>query len=322
MPGIRGAGRVHAGEQPRPRLRPGGLVDTLDALAGVGLRTAGAGRTERAASAPAIVELRDGQRIIVVSCAMASSGVPPGWAARGDRPGVDVVEPSDRDAAAIVDRIRAVRRSGDQAGIAVVSVHWGTNWGYDVPTEHRAFAHRLVDGGVDVVHGHSSHHPRPIEIYRDRLILYGCGDFVDDYEGIQGYEEYRDDLRPMYFAALDDGRLTSLRIVVLQARQLRLHRASLADAAWLHGTLDRISRPFGTRVALHDDGTLACPRDGYTSTVNWQRHRAPSSTKTSPDREMPLGTLPVGSPSAARASVNEPSRTPSAVVAIDVAMGT
>ena len=64
------------------------------------------------------------------------------------------------------------------------------------------FAHWLVDGGVDIVHGHSSHHPRPIEVYRDRLILYGCGDFIDDYEGIEGYEQYRDDLVLMYFATL------------------------------------------------------------------------------------------------------------------------
>ena len=46
------------------------------------------------------------------------------------------------------------------------------------------FAHRLIDAGVDVVHGHSSHHPRPIEVYRGKLILYGCGDTIDDYEGI------------------------------------------------------------------------------------------------------------------------------------------
>jgi poly-gamma-glutamate capsule biosynthesis protein CapA/YwtB (metallophosphatase superfamily) len=30
-----------------------------------------------------------------------------------------------------------------------------------------------------------------IEGYRDRLILYGCGDFLNDYEGIKGYEEFR-----------------------------------------------------------------------------------------------------------------------------------
>ena len=74
----------------------------------------------------------------------------------------------------------------------VASVHWGSNWGYDIPREQTVFAHRLIDeAGVDIIHGHSSHHVRAIEVYKDRLILYGCGDFLNDYEGISGYEEFR-----------------------------------------------------------------------------------------------------------------------------------
>jgi poly-gamma-glutamate synthesis protein (capsule biosynthesis protein) len=37
---------------------------------------------------------------------------------------------------------------------------------------------------VDVVHGHSSHHCKGAEVYRGRLVLYGCGDLISDYEGI------------------------------------------------------------------------------------------------------------------------------------------
>ena len=232
-----------------------GLSDTLDALADARLQVAGAGREVTSAEAPAIVPFSDGRRVVVASCAMSSSGVPPSWVATRHRPGIDLVaDLSARNADAIVDRIGSVLRAGD---VAIVSVHWGTNWGYDVPAEHRRFAHRLVDGGVDVVHGHSSHHPRPIEIYRDRLILYGCGDFIDDYEGISGYDRYRDDLRPMYLASLDGGRVTDLRIVVLQARRMRLQHAPHADTAWLQAVLDRVSRPFGTRANLNADGTIS-----------------------------------------------------------------
>jgi poly-gamma-glutamate capsule biosynthesis protein CapA/YwtB (metallophosphatase superfamily) len=67
----------------------------------------------------------------------------------------------------------------------------GNNWGYAVPRAFRRFAHTLVDGGVDIVHGHSSHHPRPVEVFRGRLVLYCCGHFINDYEGIGGYEEFR-----------------------------------------------------------------------------------------------------------------------------------
>ena len=153
-------------------------------------------------------------------------------------------------------RLRAARRPGD---LVVVSVHWGGNWGYDVSRAEVAFAHRLVDGGVDVVHGHSSHHPRPIEVYRGKLVLYGCGDLVDDYEGIGGYEEFRDDLRLLYLVSVDagTGRLATLRMVPVQARRMRLNRATDGDARWLGSTLDRVSRRFGVRVDLTADGVLA-----------------------------------------------------------------
>jgi poly-gamma-glutamate capsule biosynthesis protein CapA/YwtB (metallophosphatase superfamily) len=110
-----------------------------------------------------------------------------------------------------------------------------------------------------VVYGHSSHHPRPIEVYRERLVLYGCGDFLDDYEGISGYERYRDDLVLMYFPSLDaaTGRLLRLEMTPLQIRRLRLNRISEPDARWMRDTLDRISSPFGVRVELTPERTLA-----------------------------------------------------------------
>ena len=113
-----------------------------------------------------------------------------------------------------------------------------------------------MDGGADVVHGHSSHHPRPVETYRDRLILYGCGDFVNDYEGIGGYEEYRGDLRPAYLVTAEaaTGRLTGLRMVLYQARRLRLEPAGPADRDWLCAVLDRVSD--GVRIAVGPDGSL------------------------------------------------------------------
>jgi len=77
----------------------------------------------------------------------------------------------------------------------VAFIHWGSNWAYVISEAQTVFAHELIDGGVDIVHGHSSHHPRPVEAYRDKLVLYGCGDFIDVYEGIAGDQEYWDNLR-------------------------------------------------------------------------------------------------------------------------------
>lgn len=234
-----------------------GLEETLDALASAGLPGAGAGRDATAARRPAITPVRDGVRMLVVSVGMASSGIPSSWAATDERPGVDfLARPSTAAAAVVVERVRQVKRPGD---IAVVSIHWGPNWGYQVSRDEVRFAHALIDGGVDIVHGHSSHHPRPVEVYRGKLVLYGCGDFIDDYEGITGYEQYRDDLRLLYLVSVevDTGRVTGLRMVPLQARRMRLEHASHEDSAWLRAVLDRVSRSSGVRIDSGTDGALA-----------------------------------------------------------------
>jgi poly-gamma-glutamate capsule biosynthesis protein CapA/YwtB (metallophosphatase superfamily) len=234
-----------------------GLADTLAALGNAGLVAAGAGLDEIRAGQPVAVEVAGRGRVLVLSCGAPSSGIPPEWAAGPGRPGLNLLpDLSARTADQLIGQLRRARQPGD---VLVVSIHWGPNWGYDVPADQVGFAHRLLDGGADVIHGHSSHHPRPVEVYRGKLILYGCGDCIDDYEGISGYPEYRDDLRLLYFAAVapGSGRLAGLRMVPMQARAMRLRRAAGQDSQWLAGVLQRISHRFGTRVDLAPDGLLA-----------------------------------------------------------------
>jgi poly-gamma-glutamate capsule biosynthesis protein CapA/YwtB (metallophosphatase superfamily) len=235
---------------------PRGLLDTLQALAPAGLRPAGAGPDEPAAKRPAGVLLPAGGRALVYSCGTTSAGIPPGWAAGRDRPGVWLLPGTVRAAASeLTAEISAGKRRGD---LVIVSIHWAPNWGYELGAAECALAHALIDGGADLVHGHSSHHPRPVEVYQGRLILYGCGDLINDYEGIGGYQEFRSELRLAYFAdvAAGTGELAGLELVPFRARRLRLERASADDAAWLAATLDRVSRPFGTRIETGGDGTL------------------------------------------------------------------
>lgn len=234
-----------------------GLLETLDVLHAEGIQTAGAGRNLAEARRPAILSRANhAGRVLVFAAGDTSSGVFPEWAAAPDRPGVDLLPGLSGEAAAeLVARIRQEKRSGD---VVVVSVHWGSNWGYEVPPEQVEFAHRLIDGGVDVVHGHSSHHPRPIEVYRGRLVLYGCGDFLTDYEGISGHEAFRSDLSLMYFVTVDlqTGSLVDLEMRPLQMRRFRLRFAEAADVRWIGSALDRVSTQFGTRVELGESGAL------------------------------------------------------------------
>jgi poly-gamma-glutamate capsule biosynthesis protein CapA/YwtB (metallophosphatase superfamily) len=234
-----------------------GLLDTLATLDQLRIKCTGAGRNLAAAREPAVFDCGARGRVMIFSFASATSGVPHGWTAKPDAAGINLLEDiSEATAAEIADEIARINRPGD---IIVASIHWGPNWGYDIPDAQRRFAHRLIDrAGVSIVHGHSSHHAKAIEIYRDRLILYGCGDFLNDYEGIAGYEAYRDDLAVMYFAEIErsSGNVAGLDMVPLQIRGFRLNRTSDEDVDWLLRTLDRESRQFGARVARRRRGTL------------------------------------------------------------------
>ena len=234
-----------------------GLAETLETLPRAGIHLAGAGRDQGEAAAPAVLTTARG-RVGVFSLGVASSGIPPDWAAAPGRPGVNLLADfSPTTLRRIAAQVKAVRRTGE---VVVASIHWGGNWGYAVPEAHQAFARGLVDQcGVDVVHGHSSHHPMGIEVYRERPILYGCGDFLNDYEGIAGYEAYRSDLRLMYFLTLDpsSGKLVRLAMRPMQMRRFRLNRTSAEDTRWLQERLDREGRRFGSRVEAEADGALA-----------------------------------------------------------------
>jgi poly-gamma-glutamate synthesis protein (capsule biosynthesis protein) len=237
-----------------------GLLETLEVLQELGVRTAGAGRNAAEAAEPVVLEAATGARVILAAFCTGSSGVPPGWAAGADRPGVHLVAPNMVVAEDLAARLATVRRPGD---LVVVSIHWGPNWGYHVPEAHRRFAHTLIDlAGVAVVHGHSSHHSLAIEAYNGALILYGCGDFLSDYEGIEGHEEFRSDLAVMYFADLDPatGALAALTLTPLKVKNFRLGAPPEADVDWLQRRLDRECRRFGAAVVPADGGlALALP---------------------------------------------------------------
>jgi len=234
-----------------------GLRETLEVLKTAGIRTAGAGLDAGEAAAPAMLDVGGGRRVLVFGFGTGTSGIPRDWAARADRPGVNLLgDLSPTTVRRIAERIERVRSEGT---VVVASIHWGSNWGYPVPAAQRDFAHRLIDeAGVDVVHGHSSHHFKGIEVYGDRPILYGCGDFLNDYEGISGREEYRADLVLLYFPVVDPsiGSLVRLHLLPMRIRRFRLNRAPRDDVEWIRETLNREGQRFGTSVEAGPAGGL------------------------------------------------------------------
>lgn len=235
-----------------------GLLETLETLQGAGIAVAGAGRDATEARAPAVPDVGDGEgRVLVFAFGSTTAGIPRDWAATSGRPGVALLPDLSRGAAR--DVARHVRERSGEDDLVVVSLHWGGNWGYRVPGRQRRFARRLVEnGGIDVVHGHSSHHPKGMEIHRGRPILYGCGDLINDYEGISGHDEFRPDLVHLYRVNPDPARAhgrgpgpgLALEAVPFRIRRMRLERASEEEARWLAETLDRESADFGAGVEV------------------------------------------------------------------------
>jgi poly-gamma-glutamate synthesis protein (capsule biosynthesis protein) len=234
-----------------------GLSETLQSLKKISINTAGAGKDKTEARAPAMISAPGKSRVLVFAFGLASSGIPLNWEAEENRPGVNLLpDLSAQSVRRVRQNIQQLKRAGD---IAVVSIHWGGNWGYPILRKQTRFAHRLIDEcGVDIIHGHSSHHVKAIEVYRDRLILYGCGDFLNDYEGIGGYEEFRADLSLMYFAEVSSasGKLVGLQMTATRIKRFQVNRASSAEALWLRNTLNREGASFGTRVKLENNGRL------------------------------------------------------------------
>lgn len=146
-----------------------------------------------------------------------------------------------------------------QWDIVVISIHWGGNWGYDIQQEQREFAHKLIDNAcVDVIHGHSSHHVKGIEVYKNKLIIYGCGDFLNDYKGIRGLEDFRNELGLMYLVSVcpATGNLAKLQMTPTEIKHFKVNRASRSDSQWLRDILNREGNQFSTQVNLNEDSTL------------------------------------------------------------------
>jgi poly-gamma-glutamate capsule biosynthesis protein CapA/YwtB (metallophosphatase superfamily) len=224
-----------------------GFSDTLSSLRHAGFATAGAGRNRIEAAAPAVLRRPDGTRLLVFAFAAYDSGVPPSWEA-DHAPGINMLPPDNLHLQQAAERLVAARRPGD---LVVVSIHWGANRVDHVPALHRRIARHLVEcGAADVIHGHSAHHPLPAEVHHGKLILYGCGDLINDYEGLTDGDGARPDLVCLYAVTLEeDGRLRDLEIAPYRLHRFRLVHPSPAERETLRVGVNRLAAPFRTEFA-------------------------------------------------------------------------
>lgn len=224
------------------------LADTLEVLDHNGILRAGAGRNFEEASrlATAIVA---GRKVGLV----AFTDNEPDWAATSEQGGVFYV-PIDLTDVRAGRLLEIVRAYAGEVDLLIVSAHWGPNWGYDPLAEHIQFAHALVDAGAGMVFGHSSHVFRGIEFHRGRPIVYGAGDFVDDY-AVDEIE--RNDESFVYMLEAEGETQASLRLHPTVIRNCQARRPSRVEGRRIATKMRQLCRAFRTPTDWSDQGYLS-----------------------------------------------------------------
>lgn len=179
-----------------------GLLETLQVLDKANIFHVGAGKDLKSAQAPCIIE-KKGIKIGFLGC----TDNEPSWKATSSHSGTNYVEVGDLNS--IQQSILELRQ---QVDFLVLSIHWGPNMSQRPPSSFSSFAHKLIDLGVDILHGHSAHIFQGVEIYKDRLILYDTGDFIDDY-AVDPI--LRNDRSFFFIVSVDKKRMVSLKMVPL-----------------------------------------------------------------------------------------------------------
>jgi hypothetical protein len=150
-----------------------GFLDTLRALSLAGIGHVGGGMDLADARKPVIVE-RNSIKIGILGYTQFNNFGESVFAAEG-RPGIVPMDPF-----LIKEDIRKLR---PQVDYVMVAIHWATSRSAEVSPLNRAFAHELIDAGADVILGHHPPHPKGIEVYHGKVILYAPSNVLRGHNG-------------------------------------------------------------------------------------------------------------------------------------------
>lgn len=148
---------------------PEALVDTRRNVERAGLHAVGAGRNQRQALAPALLDLK-GWTVAVVGLDQVVDPWPEA-VATATKPGTAAGHDTDL-------MIRAIRRADRLADLVIVTIHWGVELDTRPRPEQVELGHRMIDAGADAIFGHHSHRLQPVDTYKGRPIFWGLGNFV------------------------------------------------------------------------------------------------------------------------------------------------
>ncbi len=221
------------------------LLEMVDRLDAAHIAHAGAGRNLEEAERPAWLTAK-GRKIAVTSF----TDNEPDWAATNRSPGINFVpiSPADRKLALLCSTIQRAREEG--ADLVIASAHWGPNMRQRPSAAFVAFAHTLMDLGVDVFHGHSAHVFQGIEIYKGKPILYDTGDFVDDYAVDP---QLRNDQSALFRLQMNDATgIDHIEIFPVLIEDFQVNLAEGRDFQEIANRIQRLCEEMGTHVLVTD----------------------------------------------------------------------
>ena len=232
-----------------------GLIETVKTVKKASIAFAGAGETREEATRPAVLRLpaSDGATAYEVHI-WAAADHPRDWAGV---PTFHFIDYTQKTRERLQELITAP--ISKPAALKIFSVHWGPNYSWQPAQEIKDLAHFLIDScGVDIIHGHSSHHVQGVEKYNGKPIIYGCGDFVDDYALTP---EYRNDLSAVWQVKVEESNLEEgqkgLKLKTLEVFPTKIDRfmarrlsSGEADSEWVCSKIKALSADLGTTIEL------------------------------------------------------------------------
>lgn len=221
-----------------------GMLETIAVLDEAGIRHVGAGRNNAEAAKPVILKRKD----ITVGI-LGYTDNEPRWKAQENTSGTNYIK-IGRGFGEVEREIKDLKSKVD---IIILTIHWGPNMRQRPTEEFQNFAHRAVDAGVDIFHGHSAHIFQGIEIYNKGVIFYDTGDFVDDYYVTPSL---RNDQSFLYLVEVGKEGVRKIELIPVLIYFMQVNKARGDDYKQTIQRMKWLSKEFGTTIHQTDQGVF------------------------------------------------------------------
>jgi poly-gamma-glutamate capsule biosynthesis protein CapA/YwtB (metallophosphatase superfamily) len=217
-----------------------GFIETLKVLDSKKIKHVGAGQDIIQARKLEILE-KNGIKIGVIGY----TDNEPDWIATSEKSGINYVRIGQLEK--IEHDIKSVRNKVD---VLIVSIHWGPNKVERPETTLVDFAHKIIDCGADLIHGHSAHIFQGIEIYNGKAIIYGAGDFIDDY---MIYPDQHNDHSFLFKTIITKDGIQKIELIPVYISEMQVNLAKNDLAQKILNHMKKLSAEFGTKLEIKDD---------------------------------------------------------------------